>query len=696
MRSIQFKIITSILLCSILSTMFLGYFSVTTSTAMAKKTAHQTMSILNESEAGDLNATLSKIAQSVDTLSSIALSQLNFSKFKTDSEYVSQYTKEIQNTVTKFAENTEGVVCAYVRYNPDFTEPTSGIFLTRNSLDEEFLSVVPTDFSIYEKDDLAHVGWYYLPVENKAPMWMSPYYNKNVNIYMISYVVPLYVNGESVGIIGMDIDFNTITNKVSEISLYDSGYAFLLNENNQIMFHKDFEVGTDLNSLENSNFTKLCEQLSNENTKGTLLEYQYQGSNKSLIYTQLDNGMNLVLTVLNSKIYKESHDLVIKICTAELIIILIASVIGIILGTNISNPIKKITNVLQLTASFDFRDSDVVTKLMKHRDEIGVMACELKKMRKSLREIAGSMSQIKENVLGNVEKLDSMMSENNDIATENSSVIEEMSAEMQETACNTSLITEGVEQIRSNSSEITELTRQGKERSNEVMARANELDSSMENSNHETLRIFGEMQKKAQEAIEQSSAVQRINELTDNIKGISNQTNLLALNANIEAARAGEAGKGFAVVATEIGNLANETFVAVEDINGIVDEVTEAVNSMSDCIQMLMNFLEGTVLSDYSSFKDAGNEYVNDAEALRNIVDGIDSSMKALNDRINEISGGILNISNSVEHTALGISTVAEKISDTVTMNKNGYEQLKDSRESVNQLVSLVQEFKTE
>lgn len=695
MKSIQIKVIIAILCCSILSTVLLSYFSLTSSTRIAKADANQTMKILSESEAQEVNALLSRIGQSVDTLSDIALSQMKVSKFKKDPEYVKEYTESIEEMVVKFSENTEGVVCSYVRYNPDFTEPTSGIFLTRNSLDEDFKSVVPTDFSIYDKTDLAHVGWYYIPVENKAPIWMAPYFNENVDMYMISYVVPLYVNGESIGVIGMDIDFNTITNKVGDISLYDNGYAFLLGQDNQIMFHKDYEVGTSLAKIEDGELEDLEKQIT-EGKNEKLLSYRYKRMKKSLIYSNLDNGMKLVLTVPNKEINANANRLTKQIGGFSIVIIILGSVIGIVMGTSISNPIKKITRVLKQTAEFDFRDSDIITQLMKHKDEIGVMAREVKKMRRSLRDVTSSMYNIKENVLGNVEKLDGMMSDNNDISEENSTVIEEISAKMQETSSRASIISEGVEQVKSNSSEIAELTRQGKERSEEVMDRAKELGVYTDRSNAETLRIFAEMQEKANVAIEQSKSVQRINELTDNIKGISSQTNLLALNANIEAARAGEAGKGFAVVATEIGNLANETYTAIEDINGIVDEVTEAVTNMSDCIQMLMQFLERKVLKDYKSFKDSGDEYLKDAEAVRLIVEGIDQSMKNLDNQISEISSGVINISETVEYTALNISSVADKISDTVTKSVDGYQQLIESRESVDRLVELVQQFKTE
>lgn len=157
---------------------------------MSNTDAERELVLTCENTSKDINALISRIEQSVDTLTDIALEQLDFSKFQNNNSYVTQYTNELMDDFVKFAEHTDGAVCAYIRYNPDFTEPTSGIFLTRQNTNEAFESVTPTDFSMYEKDDLEHVGWYYIPVENKAPLWMDPYLNANVNIYMISYVVP--------------------------------------------------------------------------------------------------------------------------------------------------------------------------------------------------------------------------------------------------------------------------------------------------------------------------------------------------------------------------------------------------------------------------------------------------------------------------------------------------------------------------
>ena len=139
----------------------------------------------------------------------------------------------------ELANHTDGAITAYVRYNPQYSNPTSGVFTQRESLKDEFQLLTPTDFSMYEEGDVEHVGWYYLPVQAKKPIWMDPYLNANINVYMISYVVPLYAeDGTSIGIVGMDIDFGRITDQVDATTVGSTGYAFLTDAQGGLVHHK--------------------------------------------------------------------------------------------------------------------------------------------------------------------------------------------------------------------------------------------------------------------------------------------------------------------------------------------------------------------------------------------------------------------------------------------------------------------------
>ena len=75
-----------------------------------------------------------------------------------------------------------------------------------------------------------------------------------------------------------------------------------------------------------------------------------------------------------------------------------------------------------------------------------------------------------------------------------------------------------------------------------------------------------------------NTQVNLITEAISIIDKIAFQTNILSLNAAVEAATAGEAGKGFAVVAQEVRNLATRSAEAAREIKNIVENATSKAN----------------------------------------------------------------------------------------------------------------------
>ena len=691
MATVRVKIIASILICSIFSAVLIGIFSVNSATTMAIENATDIMESSSAVETQKMNVLIDKVEQSVNLLSGIAQQGVDFEKFKSNGAYVDYYTDQIKENILNVAQNTDAVVSAYIRYNPDFTYGKSGCFFSRTSLNEEFQEIEPTNIWDYEPTDLEHVGWYYLPIQNGEAMWMEPYYNANVDMYMSSYIVPMIVDGEPMGVVGFDIDITSLTSAVAEIRCYEHGYAFLLNKENDVMYHPQIEAGTNLNSDEA--FSEIAAIFQSDDNVGETISYHYGGERKLLVYSIIDNGMKLVVSANEREIFANATQLICVICGSVLGVIVFACVFGIVVGTNIARPIKKLTQIIRQTADFDFRNCGEENALLKRRDEIGTMAQAIGDMRVQLRDIVNTMSDIQQNITGNVSKLDRVMAETNQIAEDNSATTQQLAAGMQQTEDNTNKIISHVDEVKEQSNQIFELSRSGKTSTEEVMERAKNLGSSTVASSEKTMRIFSEMHEKTEVAIEESKAVSQIQELTEKIKKISSQTNLLALNANIEAARAGEAGRGFAVVATQIGGLANQTFQTVEDINNIVEVVTSAVSNMTGCIEMLMEFIEKTVIVDYENFKDVGVQYQQDVAMVQSVIGGIDEAMGMLNDKINEISDVISAIGETVTEATSGISNIAEKSTESVGKTVEGYQQLEESKESVEDLKHVMQKF---
>lgn len=693
MKSIKSKITFSIILCALFSSMLVGILSIANSRKATKEDAEKILALTVENKCVEINSLISSIGQSVDTLSDLSLERLDFAKFKSNPSYVTQYTESIIDDVINFGESTAGAICSYARYNPDFTEPTSGIFLTRDNISDPFTSVTPTDFTMYEKTDLAHVGWYYIPVQNGAPMWMDPYLNENINVYMISYVVPLYVDGTSVGIIGMDIDFSTITNLANSAKLFNSDYAFIYNSQGQIMAHPTLEVGTDLAETGSESLANLKSSLLDPSNAGKALHYKYDGKAKTLAFYPLNNGMYMALAASDAEINASANQLSLIIIAIIIICLIICIAMGIIMGHNIAGPISQITAIVKQSASLDFHKSANGEKLAARKDETGAMAIAVSELRSVLRKMVGDIENVEGAILSNVKQLDLIMQENNSASEDNSATTQELAAGMEETTASTAVISENVSIIKNNATDIKSLAKQGQTDSGQVLERAKQLRDTTTASSDKTMAIFETMKQKTATAVEQSKSVAKINELTEDIKKISSQTNLLALNANIEAARAGEAGKGFAVVATEIGSLATQTFQTVEGINDIVTDVNQAVSSMTDCIKTIMEFLENTVVADYTSFKEVGGKYEEDANSFSSSMTQINSEITELSQKIAEISEAIDNVSYTVSQSAEGVNLIAAKSSEAVGKTFEGYQLLTDSKNSVAMLTEIVGKF---
>lgn len=693
MKTIRTKIIMGILLCSLLTAAVIGALAMVNSSQMASRDSKERAGTEGELYAERLNGVISQIEQSVNTLSDAVSKDFDYDAFVKSKAYADEYTEKITDEAVNFASHTDGAVAAYVRYNPQYSNPTSGIFMSRNSTNDEFTLLTPTDFSMYSEDDIAHVGWYYNPIKAGQPLWMEPYLNENINVYMISYVVPLYAsNGTSIGVVGMDIDFSTITDEVDSISIYDTGYAFLINSNGDIMHHKNLAQSQNMADLDSS-LSSVVSALSDDSQQGKGMLYTYQGVKKQMFYFNLDNGMKLVINAPNGEIFADANKMVGLILGALVLALIVSTGIGIVIGNRISKPIRYVTDIIQQTSRLDFTPTEMGSRLRRQKDEIGVMATSVHEMRKVLRDIMERLDGANATIVESVARLDEIMKVNSDHAMDNSAATQELAAGMQETSDNTENISKNIEEVKKNSGTIYKLAVDGEQNSRIVQERAVAMEETSMASSRKVDEVYSKIKEKTDKAIEQSKAVKRINELTNDIKDISSQTNLLALNASIEAARAGDAGRGFAVVASEIGALASQTLNSVDNINGIVGEVNLAVNNLTECITTIMDFMENTVVGDYENFKKAGAEYRQDAGEFKTVMEQTKEAMQELEKLIQSISEAAAGINSMVAQSAAGINDIAEKSGKTQTSTAEGYERLKECSESIEALKSIVEQF---
>lgn len=689
MKSLKFRVIRNVVGSVLVGALICGAVSMYNSLTVTNKDAQEMLMDVAVETGQTLDNSLSQVETSVNTLANMTIRTIDdIDRFQKDSAYVDECTDKLKDFALESAVNTQGAMTYYIRFNPDFTEATSGLFGSKDSADADFKSLTPTDFSSYDKDDLEHVGWYYIPVKNGKPTWMDPYLNSNINVYMISYVVPIVIDDVQVGIVGMDIDFKEVQKLVDSANLFKNGFGFLVNSQNQIMAHPKANYGSDVKEIDEKLATYLSEGKNEDVGK-----YSYDGGEETAGFAPLKNGMKLVISAPTSEVQQSSRSLFVWICVAMLLAVLCGLVIAFLFSRSLIKPIVQLTEIVEDTAELNFRKNPNSERLVKIKDETGDMARAIRQMRKKLREMVNLIESTGLTLGDNVVDLHDNMEVVGDICQNNSSTAEELAAAMEEAASATDTVRNAIEQVNENARDIEQLSGQGAEESVQVKERAVALKKMTAEAGDRTTTIYQEVRDHSDKAMKQAQAVERINELTQNIMEISSQTNLLALNASIEAARAGEAGRGFAVVATEIGQLASQTQDAVTDINEIIGQVNTAVSGLTDCLEDTMTFLDTTVQEDYKKFQDIGEHYDEDASSYHVGMEKINDAVTKLVKAIAEITLSTQEINTTVSESAAGVSDIAGKTSEMVQKIEETEAFMAESKKGAENLNGIVSEF---
>ena len=202
--------------------------------------------------------------------------------------------------------------------------------------------------------------------------------------------------------------------------------------------------------------------------------------------------------------------------------------------------------------------------------------------------------------------------------------------------------------------------------SSAMKTRANEMETAAQTNTEVIQKKASDILEVLEEAIENSKSVDQVNSLTKDIVAISSTTNLIALNASVEAMRAGKAGEGFAVVAREIKSLANscsETAGRIQEVNQIV---TDAVHNLSKHSQDMADYLSGTILAEFREFVRSGEQYKEDADYVKEVIEAFNSRIDRLRGSMTEIADSIESITKALDDGAAGITGVADSTKSLV------------------------------
>ena len=292
--------------------------------------------------------------------------------------YLAGYCDRLQAAFATVASHTQGVITYYYCINPEISQSEHGFFYSKMGK-TGFERQPPLDARELDPEDTAHTTWYYTPIQRGRPSWVGPYTAHFLNeIWIYSYLVPIYKAGALIGVLGMGISGDMLISQVSSIRFYETGFASLFDADGMVLYHPRLPLGS---TLDQTGLTFSGEILRRESSGEEMIRYKTGGQERQLAFFTLSNGMKLVITAPVDEINVSWTRLARVILYITAAVTAFYAVLLLFVMRVITRPLKRLTAAARKLAAEDYDvELDYTSK-----DEIGELTNAFKRMRDQLK-----------------------------------------------------------------------------------------------------------------------------------------------------------------------------------------------------------------------------------------------------------------------------------------------------------------------
>ncbi|WP_411680554.1 methyl-accepting chemotaxis protein [Clostridium thailandense] len=504
--------------------------------------------------------------------------------------------------------------------------------------------------------------WYIGAVANKGKVFYSdPYIGLLTKKNLITVSMTIENNGQVIGVVGVTINLDKLSSKLSDIKIGQKGYVFVADSKGILVAHPDKTlIGTD-------KIKKLPIWEKSKNKESGFQEYSDGKLNEIIIYsTNKLTNWKLFASMPRSEINDDLNSLKKYSILVIFIMLVISGISALIVSRMITKNIDKLQKEFNKASNGDLS----VRTDIKSKDEFGQLGTDFNIMLDSIGELVSNVKKSADILNKNSATMALMAMRSCDAVNEVATTIDQVSSG---TLDQSKSVEEGVHELEQLSNKIDNISQLTNEMSN--------ASESTDKLTKKGVKVVEVLTQKAYNTNKSTTEVSNIiydvnkssNEISvivDTINHIASQTNLLALNAAIEASRAGAAGKGFSVVADEIRKLAEQSTFATQQIqiliNSIKDKVQASVKAMEETKNIVVE-QDRAVLQTKSIFTEISisiNQVVSQIQLVK------EKTLETTNSK-DEIVGKMQNISAVSEEIAASteeVSASAEEIA--MMMNK--------------------------
>ncbi len=492
-------------------------------------------------------------------------------------------------------------------------------------------------------------------------------------------------DGKAIGVAGIGIDVQPIHQLAKEFTIGKTGYAAILDEKGNFVYHPNFGLKDNILKVENGAIAEYGRSLMKRTT--TVQTGNISGVEMLLASSPIgDTGWTFAVFVPKAEMLEQVYALGMHSLVSGVVGLVLLGSIILLITLQIVRRIKGVEDMAEKVAQGDLTMDTQNTAGIIDGDEIDNLKHSFVRMTVNLRnliahvhssagQVTTSAEQFSESSRQSAEAASTMAAAISTVTQGSeaqvhaldqvSTVVAEMSANMEELATTANRMAKVAEKA-------TLATDAGQQA---IGNAAKQMDS--------MVRAAGKA-KAASGELEDSS--KQIGEIVQLISSIAGQTNLLALNAAIEAARAGAQGRGFAVVAEEVRKLAEQSERAAQQITGLIQRNHHNINNVVESIETaIANVDQGVTVVGA-----AGVEFQQIAYFVKEVVSQVRSisgslaqlavgsqqivaSVNEVEKTCQEATGELQTVSAAVQEQ----SAFTEEIASACTMLSRLAEQLK-------------------
>lgn len=369
MRSIRTRISTLNVVAvsvALITATAIGVISIAT---FGHESSEESLRLLCQEGKNNLNDYFDSVEQSANIVSGLVTADLK-------ERDLNNLTDHIANADIYFKEaiqHTESVATYYYRFDPEITNEDGFWYVNEgDGLKQHTVSDVT----------LSDCPWFNVPKKEGKAKWLLPYTTDNLDsFWVVSYNVPIYKNSTFVGVVGIEISYKTLGERIKSIKALETGYAYIVeNGLGSIVYHPYIDLLTMSESERPKTPENFARDMKGEKDKygGIHIEYSFadyghkgnRNVQKHCYVLELsDENMSIVVCVPLSEVNNLWLRVVLQIVIAALIIIAATITVAILFSRRFTKPLKDLT-----IAAEEINKGNYDVKLdYKGNDEIGML-----------------------------------------------------------------------------------------------------------------------------------------------------------------------------------------------------------------------------------------------------------------------------------------------------------------------------------